>query len=311
MKIAVFGSGAVGGFFGGRLALSGQSVFFVARGHNLGAMQSNGLRVESVDGDFTVPNVAASDSPQEIGPVDVVLVTVKTWQLGAAMAAMAPLVGPETILVPLLNGVEAPKVLAQFFGNRRVIVGLAKIIAAMAGPGHVRHLGAVPYIAIGESDNRRSPRVRELRAILSAAGISSEIPEDIHAALWSKFLFVVSWGGVGAVTRAPLGVLRDLTPTRDMMTAAMQEIDRLAAALAIRLPQNIVTTTMTFIDSLPANGTTSLQRDIAAGRPSELDAWNGAVARLGREAGVSTPLNDFIYGSLLPLEKRATEQIDF
>ena len=311
MKIAVFGTGAVGGFFGGRLALSGQEMSFVARGRNLQALRSHGLRVESVDGDFNVSKIAATDTPKDIGPVDLVLVTVKTWQLDDALPAMAPLVGPETILVPLLNGVDAPKTLSRFFGDNHVVIGLAKIIAKRVGPAHVSHLGAVPYIAIGEKDNRRTPRVEELQAILSEAGIASEIPSDIHAALWSKFLFVVSWGGMGAVSRAPLGVLRDLPQPRDMITAAMEEIHRLASARGIRLRENIVADTMAFLDSLPASGTASLQRDIAAGRPSELDAWNGAVVRLGRETGVTTPVNDFIYGSLLPLEKRATGQFDF
>jgi 2-dehydropantoate 2-reductase len=311
MKFAIFGAGAVGGYFGGRLALSGQKVIFIARGRNLDALRKTGLSVVSVDGDFTVSTVAATDSPTDVGPVDIVLVTVKTWQLADAIQSMAPLVGPETVLVPLLNGVDAPKVLSKSFGNSRVVIGMAKIIARLTGPAHVHHLGAMPFIALGEPDNRRSRRVERLKATLSASGITTEIPGDIHAALWSKFLFVVSWGGVGAVTRAPIGVLRSMPQTREMIMAAMEEIYRLALSLGIGLTENIVASTMAFIDSLPPEGTASLQRDIAAGLPSELESWNGAVERLGREAGVATPVNAFIYRCLLPLEKRATGELNF
>ena len=311
MKFAVFGTGAVGGYFGGRLALSNQEVIFIARGRNLATLRTDGLRVDSVDGDFTIAEVTATDSPAEIGPVDVVLVTVKTWQLDAAIPSMAPLIGPQTVVVPLLNGVDAPTILSQSFGINHVVIGLAKIIARLEAPAHVYHLGAMPYIALGEHDNRRSRRVERLTAIFSASGIKADQPEDIHAALWSKFLFVVSWGGMGAVTRAPLGVLRSLPQTRKMMMTAMEEIHRLALSCGVRLPEDVVATTMTFVDSLPAGGTASLQRDIAAGRPSELDAWNGAVARIGREAGVPTPVNTFIYNCLLPLEKRAGGEIEF
>lgn len=312
MKIAVFGAGAVGGYFGGRLALSNQEeVVFIARGRNLEALRTDGLRIDSVDGDITIAKVMATDTPAEIGPVDVVLVTVKTWQLADAIRSMAPLIGSQTVLVPLLNGVDAPTTLSQSFGKSHVVTGLAKIIARLEAPAHVNHLGAVPYIALGEHDNRRSRRVKSLAAAFSAAGITTDVPRDIHAALWSKFLFVVSWGGLGAVTRAPLGVLRSLPQTRKMMIRSMEEIQCLALSCGVRLPEDIVAATMTFVDSLPANGTASLQRDITAGLPSELDAWNGAVERLGRETGVATPVNAFIYNCLLPLEKRAGGEIKF
>ena len=311
MKFAVFGTGAVGGYFGGRLALSDQEVIFIARGRNLAALRTDGLRVDSVDGGFSIAEVTATDSPAEIGPVDVVLVTIKTWQLDAAIASMTPLIGPQTVVVPLLNGVDAPTILSQSFGINHVVIGLVKIIARLEAHAHVNHLGAIPYIALGEHDNRRSRRAERLTAIFSASGIKADQPEDIHAALWSKFLFVVSWGGMGAVTRAPLGVLRSLPQTRKMMMTAMEEIHRLALSCGVHLPEDVVATTMTFVDSLPAGGTASLQRDIAAGRPSELDAWNGAVARIGRETGVPTPVNAFIYNCLLPLEKRAGGEIKF
>ena len=311
MKFAIFGAGAVGGYFGGCLAQAGHQVSFIARGGHLESLRRNGLRVSSIDGDFSIPKVNATDETVDIGPVDVVLVTVKTWQLTDAIRSMKPLIGSDTVLVPLLNGVEAHKELSQSFGDNHVLIGLAKIIARLAEPGHIRHLGAIPYIAVGEMNNQRTTRVESIQDALSVPGITAEIPEDIHAALWSKFLFVASWGGVGAITRAPLGVLRSLPQTRDMMTETMEEIYRIALSLGIKMPDNIVESLMAFVDSLPAEGTTSLQSDIIAGRPSEIDAWNGAAERLGRQAGIATPVNSFIVRSLVPLQKKALGELNF
>ena len=311
MKFAIFGAGAVGGYFGGCLAQAGHQVSFIARERHLESLRRDGLRVSSIDGDFSIPKVNATDKTVDIGTVDVVLVTVKTWQLTNAIQSMKPLIGSDTVLVPLLNGVEAHQKLSQSFGHNHVLIGLAKIIARLAEPGHIQHLGAIPYIAVGELNNQRTPRVESIQDALSVPGITAEIPEDIHAALWSKFLFVASWGGVGAVTRAPLGVLRSLPQTRNMMTETMEEIYRIALSLGIKMPDNIVESSMAFVDSLPAEGTTSLQRDIIAGRPSEIDAWNGAVERLGRQAGIATPVNNFIFRSLVPLEKKALGEINF
>jgi 2-dehydropantoate 2-reductase len=311
LKFAIFGAGAVGGYFGGCLAKAGHQVSFIARGRHLESLRRDGLRVNSIDGDFIISKVKATDTTVDIGPVDVVLVTVKTWQLANAIRSMGPLIGSDTVLVPLLNGVEAHKELSQAFGENHVIIGLAKIIARLEEPGHIHHLGATPYIAMGELNNQRTPRVESLQDALSVPGITAEIPTDIHAALWSKFLFVASWGGVGAVTRAPLGVLRSLPQTRHMITEAMDEIYHIALSFGIKMPENIVESSMAFVDSLPAEGTTSLQSDIIAGRPSEIDAWSGAAERLGRQIGIATPINSFISRSLVPLEKKALGEINF
>jgi 2-dehydropantoate 2-reductase len=168
-----------------------------------------------------------------------------------------------------------------------------------------------PYIAFGELNNRRTERVEKLLRTLKNAGINAEIMPDITAALWQKFLFVVSWGGVGAITRAPIGVIRTVPQTRRLVEQSMREILDVAQAYQIRLPEDIVSTTLDFMDTLPPNGTTSMQRDIAEGRPSEIEAWNGAVVRLGKEAGVAVSLHSFIYDSLLPLEKKARGELQF
>jgi 2-dehydropantoate 2-reductase len=311
MRIAVFGTGAVGGYFGGRLAQAGEEVVFIARGEQLRALRDRGLRVDSLKGDFVVRPVQATDDPAQVGAVDAVLVGVKAWQVTEAAQVMRPLVGLETFVVPLQNGVEAPSQLAAVLGAEHVLGGLCRIVSFVVEPGHVRHAGLEPYVALGELDNRPSKRAELLREALARAGVTAEIPPDIQVAMWEKFLFIASFSGVGAVTRAPAGVLRSLPETRHMLEQAMREILALAWARGIRLPEESIRQTMAFVDSLPPDGTASMQRDIIEGRPSELETQNGTVVRLGQEAGVATPLHAFIYHSLLPLEQRARGQVQF
>ncbi len=312
MRIAIFGTGGVGGYFGGRLAQSGADVIFIARGEHLKAMREHGLKIDSVKGDFVVRSIQATDDPNEIDPVDVILVSVKAWQVPEAAKTMRPMVGPETVVVPLLNGVEAPTQLAGILGTEHVIGGLCGIISFVAGPGHIHHVGADPFINFGEIDNNHSERVENLRRTFEkAVGITVKIPPDIQVAMWRKFLLVSPWSGIGAITRSPLGTFLGLSETRQMLQKMMQEVFSVAQARDIFLPKDVVDETLAFLDSLPPNGTASMQRDIMEGRPSELEAQNGAVVRLGKKAGVVTPLNTFIYHSLLPLELKATGQIQF
>jgi 2-dehydropantoate 2-reductase len=311
MRFAIYGVGAVGGYFGGRLAQGGEDVSFIARGKHLQALRKKGLRVDSIGGDFVVSPVTATDDPAQIGAVDVVMVGVKTWQVPEVAESIRPLIGEDTLVLPLQNGVEAPTQLAEILGREHVCGGLAKILSYIAGPGHIRHSGVDPYIAFGELDNQHTARVENLLRAFKRSGINAEIAPDITAALWAKFLFVASWGGIGAITRAPLGVIRSFAQTRRMLERSMQEIYEVARALAINLEQNTVSASMRFVDTLPPNGTTSMQRDIAENRPSEIDSWSGAVVRLGREAGVSVPTHEFVYNSLLPLELKARGELQF
>jgi 2-dehydropantoate 2-reductase len=307
MRIAIFGTGGAAGYFGGRLAQAGEEVVFIAREEHLQALRTHGLRVDSVKGDFTVQPVQASNDPAQVGVVDVIIVGVKAWQVPEAARAMHPLVGPETFVVPLQNGVDAPTELAAVLGTEHVLGGLCRIISFVAGPGYIRHLGGEPYLAFGELDNHPSERAKRLlQAFTRAQGLMVEIPADILAAMWQKFLLIASWGGIGAVTRAPIGVLRTLPETRPMLEQAMQEM-----AHNIALTQEAINHSMAFIDSLPPAGTASMQRDIMEGRPSELASQNGAVVRLGQEVGVATPLHAFIYHSLLPLELRMRGEVEF
>ncbi len=305
MRIAIYGTGGVGGYFGGRLAQAGEDVTFIARGAHLEAIRSNGLRVSSVHGDFAVAGARATDSPANVGPVDAVLVAVKAWQVAEIAPLIRPLIGPDTVVVPLQNGVEAAPQLVEGLGPDNVVGGLCRVVALIEGPGHIRHGGGDDFVGIAELDNQPSERVERVRAALAEAGLKAESPPDIHAALWAKFLFICAWGGVGAVTRSAVGVTRSLPLTRAMLEGAMTETHNVARARGINLPDTAVATGMAAIDRQPEGGEASMQRDIQDGRPSELESQNGAVARLGRESGVPTPTHDFIYGSLLPQELRA------
>jgi 2-dehydropantoate 2-reductase len=312
MHIAVFGTGGVGGYFGGRLAQAGEKVSFIARGQHLKAIRERGLRVESIAGDFTVHPASVSDDPVEIDTVDVVLLAVKSWQVAEAAHAMRPMIGPHTFVVPLLNGVEAPAQLAEILSPRHVLGGLCGIFSFLVGPGHVRHAGIAPFIKFGELDRRISDRTRELeQAFTRTVGLTVEVPADIHVAMWQKFLLICPWSGVGAVTRAPMGVIRSQPGTRRMLEAVTEEIHTLARARDIALAAEATHQAMTFYDNLPAEGTASMQRDILDGRPSELEAQNGAVVRLAEEVGIGVPVNALIYHSLLPMELRARGELQF
>ena len=305
MRIAVVGVGGVGGYFGGRLAQAGADVIFIARGDNLAALREQGLRIESIIGDAFVAPVQATDDPAQAGPVDMVLVATKTWQLDEAIDLMRPLIGPETGVVPLLNGVEASDRLAAALGESHALNGICYIFVARVAPGVVRHSGIHPLIIFGERDNRRTVRVEALRDRLERAGVRVTIPADIDAEVWRKFVFGATTSGLGAVTRAPMGLLRELPETRPLFAQGMREIVVVARARGIALDEEAVTAALAQLDSLPYETTASMQRDIMAGRPSELDAQNGAVVRLGAAAGVPTPLHAFIYHALLPQERMA------
>jgi 2-dehydropantoate 2-reductase len=305
MRIAVFGTGGVGGYFGGRLAQAGEDVTFIARGEHLRAIQTKGLKVDSLNGNFLIYPAKATDDVAEVGPVDLIIMGVKAWQVPDAARAMKPLVGPETTVLPLQNGVDAVPQLTAELGQDSVIGGLCKIVSFVVGPGHIRHAGFAPSIVIGELDNRRTDRILAIERTLNHAGLETTIAPDIQVALWMKFLFIASFSGVGAIANAPAGILRSDSELRAQMLRAMEEIYALAHARNIKLPPNSIETVMAGVNALPEDATSSMQRDIAAGKPSELESQNGAVVRMARENGVSVPTHEMIYAALKPLEAKA------
>lgn len=312
MKIAVLGAGGVGGYFGGRLAEAGEDVAFIARGEHLRAMREHGLRVDSVAGDFHLSSVPATDDPSDIGPVEVILVATKAWQVPEAAAAIRPMVGEGTIVIGLQNGIEAASQLADVLGRNHVAGGSCAIISMIEGPGHIRHAGASPRIVFGDLDRRPNEMLDRLRdAFARTRGVTAVHSDDIHVEIWRKFLFIAPVSGVGAVARAPLGVCRSVPETRALIRDAMNEIRQLALAHDVALPDDAVDKALSFLDGLPPDATASMQRDLMEGRPSELDAQNGAVVRIGAARGIATPVHACLWASLLPLERKARGELDF
>jgi 2-dehydropantoate 2-reductase len=305
MKIAVFGSGGVGGYFGGRLAQAGVEVVFIARGEHLRALQEKGLHVESSLGSFHLPKVTAVEQPARAGQVDGVLVALKAWQIAEAAPELPPILKPESWVLPLSNGVEASAQLAEALGGEHVLGGLSRISSFISGPGRIHHAAIEPFIAFGELDGRFTPRLQALQQVFERAGIAAEVRADIQRAVWEKFVFIAPLSGVGAVARRPVGDFRHVPHTRRLLQAAVEETAAVGRAQGIDLAPYIVSRTLAIIDGLAPHTVASMQRDIQEGRPSELEAQTGAVVRFGQQAGVDTPVSSFLYAALLPAELHA------
>ena len=306
MKFAIFAAGGVGGYFGGQLAQAEHDVTFIARGEHLEAIRETGLRVDSIDGDFVIQPAKVTDNPDSVGAVDVLLVAVKAWQMEEAIEQMKFLVGTTTVIIPLLNGVEAPEQLSAAFGSECVLGGLCRISSFVAEPGRIQHVGMKPYIAFGELDNEKSERVSALQKIFAdIPEIVVEAPDNIHVAMWEKFIFICALSGVGAVTRQAVGFYRDIPETRVMLYSALKEALKVGKKRGVALPKNFADEMLDRIDNLPDEMLASMQKDVMEGRPSELESQNGAVVRMARKLGVPTPTHDFIYASLLPMELKA------
>ncbi len=322
MRIAIVGAGGVGGVLAGLLARAGKTeLVVVARGAHGEAIRRDGLRVESPAGVFTV-RVDVVDDPGAAGRVDAALVAVKAWQVAEVAPRLAPALAGGGVAVPLQNGVEAAGRLAAALGDERVAGGLVAVLAWIERPGVVKHVGGVPRLRIGERGRRvrsapalrsegegGSPRLEALAAALRGAGVGVEIVADVEAATWEKFLLVEPWGSIAAAARAPWGVVRSVPETRALHVAALEELAALARARAVALPPDAVARTLAFLDGVTPEATASMQRDLGAGRPSELDDQTGAVVRLAREAGVSVPVHGHLYAALVPQERAARGQI--
>jgi len=299
MKIAIFGSGGVGGYFGGRLAAAGEDVTFLARGAHLTAMQKEGLHIASPLGDLHLPSVQATDRPQAIGPVDVVLFTVKLYDVDASAATLSPLIGPDTVVITLQNGVDAVDMVAKHVGVDHVAGGAAYIVAVIDQPGHIRHTTA-QQLVFGERDGRRSDRLIALEEAGMRAGFQAKASSDVVADLWVKFVRLATWSGMTTVTRSPMGVVRDTPATFELMIAAIEEVIAVGRARGVRLPDDLMDTTLTMIKNFPAASKSSMLEDIERGRRLELPWLSGAVVRIGNEVGVPTPIHQFITTILTP-----------
>ena len=298
MRIAIMGSGGVGGYLGGRLAASGQDVTFIARGAHLAALRSEGLRIESARGDVAGPPAQATDDPAAIGPVDLVVFAVKLYDTEQAAAATRPLIGPATGVVTLQNGVDSVGVLSATLGREHVIGGSAHIAAVIAAPGVIRHTGTMARFLFGELDGAQSERIAALSAALDKAGVDHQVSEDIERDIWGKMVFLATFAGLTALMRLPIGPIRADPDTRALYLAGLAEALAVARAKGIALPDDFVAQTLARTDQLPYEMKSSLLNDLESGRRLELPWLSGAIARMGEEQGVPTPTHAFITTAL-------------
>ncbi|MFO1162460.1 MAG: 2-dehydropantoate 2-reductase [Reyranellaceae bacterium] len=300
MRIAVVGTGGVGGGYGAALAKAGADVTFIARGAHLAAMKEMGLRIESPRGDTHLLPTQATDDPRTVGPVDVVLFCVKLWDVESAGEAIRPMVGPDTAVIPLQNGVDASERLAPILGQRAVMGGVANISATIAAPGVIRQTGTVMRIVFGELDGTASRRAEAFAAMARAAGIDVVLSPSIVSELWMKFILLASNAGIMAVARQPVGKLRDDPDIAPWFTIAYEEVAAVGRAAGVPLPADAVEQTLRFNRAAPASLMPSMAVDLLRGNRIELPWLSGKVLELGRKHGVPTPTHAFMYATLKP-----------
>ena len=300
MRIAVMGAGSVGGYLGGMLARGGHDVSLIARGAHLTAIRERGLRVVRDNEEFTV-NCAATDDPAGVGPVDVALLTTKTYQNAIAVPAMAPMVGPDTTVLCLQNGIDSYLIPAEAFGAERVMAGAVYIEAGRDAPGVARQAGDVVRVVFGETDGSLSERGRAIADAFNESGIPADLTGDIRTGLWSKFLFIATMAGVTSMARQTLAELMPRPEWREVVVGCLREIEAAGRSNGVNFPPDVHQTTLAYIEDNLADLQASMHTDVMAGRPLELEALNGAVVRAGRAGGIATPINDVIYAMLKPL----------
>ena len=299
MRVAVMGAGGIGGYLAARLGAAGADVAVIARGPHLTALRRSGLRLFSEKGALHLSDLRAVDDPAAVGPVDVVLFTVKMFDAAAAAEQIRPMVGPDTAVVTFLNGVDSVDVLCRAHGRDHVLGGSAYIFATVVEPGVIHHTGPTDRFVFGELDGTLSPRVEALRAALEAAGVEAVASDRILSVIWEKFIILASNSGLTAVTRMPLGPLRIHPDTRALFVEAMREVEAVARARGIAVADDIVERHLAFFDRLDPASKASMLVDLERGRPLELPWLSGAVVRLGAELGVATPVHRFFAAALV------------
>jgi 2-dehydropantoate 2-reductase len=298
MKIAMMGSGGVGGYFGGRLAAKGYDVTFIARGAHLAAMRADGLKIESGLAPLTLKPVRATDDPATIGPVDFVLLSVKLWDTVSAAQAIKKLIGPDTAVISFQNGVDAEPMLVELLGARHVMGGIAQIGAKIARPGVIAHTGTLQRLVFGELDGTRSTRAEALLEACISSGITAEISTDIVKTIWTKFVFLVGMSSITSLTRLPIGPIRQDHDARALLLNVMREVVLVGRKQGIALEADFAEQQLKSAEALPATMTSSMQVDLERGNRLELPWLAGAVAKFGRELGIETPYCNAILGGL-------------
>lgn len=308
MKILIMGTGGVGGYYGGLLAQQGNDVTFIARGAHLRAMQQEGLKVKSIYGDFTVSPANATDDPANVGPVDLILFCVKTYHTDDAAQAIRPAVGPLTVVMSLQNGIDAAERIGNVIGMEHVIGGVTWLSAAVEAPGVIKQISQFRRIVFGELGGGTSERTKSIYEVLNQMGITVEISEDIQKVLWTKLVFITAVSSIGSLTRLPMGDFRSVPETRSLLSSLMQEVESLARAQGVDLDADVVQKWLEFVDNAAPTIKPSMQLDVEAGHRTELESMIGVVGRKGRELGVPTPIADFVYAALRPIELKARNE---
>ncbi|HEY8370215.1 MAG TPA: 2-dehydropantoate 2-reductase [Thermodesulfobacteriota bacterium] len=299
MRIAIMGSGGVGGYVGARLAKAGHDVRFIARGAHLEAMREAGLVVESPRGRVHLQPAEVTDDPATVGPVDLVVFAVKLWGSEAAARQILPMLGPETAVVTFQNGVEANDLLGGIVGRERLVGGVCYIATVIERPGVIRHTGQMARFVMGEFGGGRTKRMEAIEAAFrQAEGLDFEVSADIEAAIWQKFVFLTALAALTAMTRKPIGPLREDPDTRAFFLDLMREVVAVGRARGVRLDPNFADERLAFADTLPAEMKASMAHDLERGNPLEVHWLSGAVVRLGAEVGVPTPANRAAYVAL-------------
>ena len=303
MKIAVMGSGGVGGYFGGRLAKAGYDITFIARGAHLAAMREHGLKIESSSGDIHVPHVKVTDDPATIGTVDLVMFCVKLADTETAARSVKPLFGPGTGIVSFQNGVQKDEILRREFGDKAVMGGVGYVATAIARPGIIKHTGTMQRLVFGEYDGKRSARAEYLLEACKRAGINAELSEDIRRSIWEKFVFLVGLSGTTTTIRLPIGPIRENPHSRAFLFDIIQEAVTVGRAHGVNLPEDYAQVRLAFCDGLPAEMTSSMHHDLDRGNPLEVGWLSGGVVDLGAAVGVPTPANRAVRAILAPHER--------
>jgi 2-dehydropantoate 2-reductase len=308
MKILIMGTGGVGGYYGGLLAQAGNDVTFIARGAHLYAIRHEGLKVHSVHGDFAISPANATDNPGNVEPVDLVLFSVKAYGTDDAAQAIRPVVGLQTTVLSLQNGIDAAERIGKVVGAEHLIGGATWLSSAVEAPGVIRQVSQFRRVVLGELDGTRSDRIQSVFEVLKNTGITVEISENILKVLWTKFVFISSASSFGSLTRLPMGEFRSIPETRAMITGLMREVEALARKQGIALDEDVVQKSLEFMDNAAPHIKASMQLDVESGHPTELESMVGVIGRKGRELSVPTPIADFLYASLLPIELKARRE---
>ena len=306
MKIAVMGAGALGGYFGGRLAAAGHDVTLIARGAHLAAIKANGLRIQSPKGDLHLPEIAATDDPASVGPVDVVMFMVKTYDLDQAAQAMLPMLGPQTMVTTFQNGVSAPDRLGAIVGAQHVVPGVARIPADIMAPGVIRHNAAWNMLQFGEANGMPSDRCAGFSEALTAAGVDVELSPNIRHELWRKFVMQASLASITALTRLNVGAIRANPAAASLFRRSTVETAAVGRAEIPDMPPNVAEEQWRFIsNNLPDTMHASMLDDLLRGKPIEIDDLSGEVVRLGRKHGIPTPIHEVFDAALQPFANGA------